>query len=75
MTQLASIDLQPLMGSSAPRYATRGSETANRFLAKFSQRDVVAIVVFCAIGLIVTFGVLTQVPDALVTVGEITLIP
>jgi len=75
MTQLTSIDFQPLVGSSAPRFTQSGSKTAGGFLTKFSERNLIAVVAFCAIGLIVTFGILTQVPDFPVTMGEISLIP
>jgi hypothetical protein len=69
MTQLASIDLQPFAGSRTPRYATKG------FLAKFGRRDLITVVAFCAIGLILTLGVLTHAPDALTTLNGISLVP
>jgi hypothetical protein len=75
MTQLASIDLQPLAGSRTPRYATMASDTTSRLVAYFGRRDLIAVVAFCAIGLILTFGVLTHAPDALTTVGGISLVP
>jgi hypothetical protein len=75
MTQLSAIDLQPIAGSSAPRYATKRSEAPNRSPAEIGRRDWIAVVVFCAIGLIVTFGILTQVADYPLMVGQISLVP
>ncbi len=49
--------------------------SANWLRWKIKHRDLIVVVAFCAIGLILTFGILAQMPDFSATTGEISLIP
>jgi hypothetical protein len=64
MSQSFSVrPLQPLVMSNASPGVTVMTRIANWFRIASSQRDLIAVVGFCAIGLVITFAVIAHLPD------------
>ena len=49
--------------------------TANWLIATLGQRDVLVVLCFCAIGLIVSFAALAQLPDFASALEEVGTLP
>lgn len=75
MTGLSSVrSLQPSAKTGPSRQATTVNGVAGWLRWANERRDLVAVVGFCAIGLILTFAVLAGMPNFFATIGEISAI-
>lgn len=75
MTELSVRHLQPFAQSAAPSRPTAIDRAAKRVRAATWQHDLMIVAAFCAIGLVLTFAVLAQVPDLSASIGQISLVP
>ena len=75
MTEISVRHLQPFVNPALPSHPTAMERAAKRLRATRGQRDLMIVAAFCAIGLVLTFAVLSQMPDLSDAVGQITLVP
>jgi hypothetical protein len=74
MSQLSTFrQLQRFENPTQPHHMTAENGVMNWLRTNIKQRDLIVVVGFCAIGLMLTFAVMAQVPDF--PTGEITLLP
>lgn len=80
MTQISSFrELQPFATSASSRPTPTGNKIADWVRSTVRRRDLIrdliAVVGVCAIGLLLTFAMLTQHQDLSAANGEISLVP
>lgn len=76
MNQLLTIhQLQPFGASSSSGYDSTAYRVANWVLAAIRRPDLVAVVGFCAIGLILTLTAMARLPDFATAVAQIGAVP
>jgi hypothetical protein len=81
MTELSAVrQLQPLERSAPSRQPKTGVKTGAitgmvRWLRRDRQRDLIAVIAFCLIGLLLTFAVIAAVPDSMPAAGDISFVP
>jgi hypothetical protein len=67
--------IRPITISSPPRQASVGDMVAGWRQTAAKHRDLILVVAFCAIGLIVTFAAIAEMPDFSDAIAQISLVP
>jgi hypothetical protein len=75
MTEISVRHLQPFARSAVPAVSPVMNRVAKRLGMASWQRELIVVAAFCAIGLMVSFAVLAQVPGWSEAIGQISLVP
>jgi hypothetical protein len=76
MYQLFSIQRsQPFGVFNSSGYASTVYRLANRFLVAIRRPDLIAVIGFCAIGLILTLAAMARSPDFVAAIAQIGAVP
>jgi hypothetical protein len=67
--------IRPLAISNPPRETSMGDIFASLRQTAAKHRDLILVVAFCAVGLIVTFAALEEMPDFSDAIAQISLVP